>query len=269
MAYETEKARLAQMIEDATGIPRTWNKDLEREADERAYEAFLEVGTGPQPDGTYKGISHPTQMERESRLGPEWAGKGVAEIAIWFFDVLDPVKWAADGWMNSAAHRAVLVDPRFKHIGIGTYTHLPAGAQEYQRRWYFIAWLAINIPIAAPTPPEEDMILVPTTVFPKGTVARLTAGVTYNLYRPVSGKLERKDISVTSTTDLPVGCRTSLNGDMQYQGAYVVGGTHAGWVISGWTMPTIVFPPDHTITINELKRRIAAKNAKADELKAI
>jgi hypothetical protein len=162
MAYETEKTRLLQLLTQATGVNRTLNTDLARVAEERAFEAYQEVGIGPQPDGSYKGISHPTQMERESRLGPQWAGKGVAEIAIWFYFVNDPIKYAADGFMNSTPHRNVLIDPRFKHWGAGIYTHLPAGEPEYMRRWYIIVWLSVNIPVAPePTPVQEGPTTLP------------------------------------------------------------------------------------------------------------
>ena len=144
--YETEKARLLSLLSQATGITRQTNSDLEREADERAYEAYLQVGTGPQPDGTYMGITHPTQMECESRLGPQWAGKGVGEIAAWNFNFNDPVKSAAEGFMNSARHRAVLVDPKFKNWAAGIYTFKDEGAAEIDRRWYFIIWLSISLP---------------------------------------------------------------------------------------------------------------------------
>lgn len=155
MAYETEKARLLQMLTSSTGISRKVNTDLAREADERAIEAYQEVGIGPQPDGSYKGISHPTQMERESRLGPEWAGKGVAEIAIWCYYTYDAVKFAAEGFMNSAPHRNVLVDTRFKHWAVGVYTHLPVGEPEHMRRWYFIVWLSVDVPTPPPPPVPE------------------------------------------------------------------------------------------------------------------
>lgn len=162
MAYEAEKQRLADLLSAATGINRTWNNDLEREADERAIESYAEVGIGPQPDGSYMGISHPPQIERESRLGAEWAGKGVAEIALWTYFTNDPVNYAATGFMNSAPHKAVLVDPRFKHIGVGVFTHLPSGEPEYMRRWYFIVWLSITIP-EAKTVAEPTFSDVPAT----------------------------------------------------------------------------------------------------------
>jgi hypothetical protein len=89
-------------------------------------------------------------MERESMLGAQWAGKGVAEIASWNYLWTDPVGAAANGFLTSPVHRAVLDDPRFKHWGAGIYTHLPSGATEIHRRWYFIIWLSITVPEEAP-----------------------------------------------------------------------------------------------------------------------
>jgi hypothetical protein len=157
MAYEAEKTRLLSLIEQRTGIVRSYNADLAVLADERAYEGYLEVGIGQQPDGTYKGISHPTQTQLETRLGPEWAGKGVGEVAIWKFQVLDPMLSVIDGWMASPVHAAVLTATKYEHIGLGIYTHLPVGEPEVMRRWYVIA----NVSINAPTGPQPWFSDVP------------------------------------------------------------------------------------------------------------
>lgn len=150
MAYEEQKARLAQLIEQETGIHRTWNESLEAEADQRAYEGFLQVGIGPNEDGVHEGITHPSQDELEARLGPEWTDMGVGEIAIWGYLLRDPVDYAFKGWMASTQHAAVLRNPKYKHQGLGVFTHLPQGAVEFARRWYFIDLVSINVP-------EDDM----------------------------------------------------------------------------------------------------------------
>lgn len=279
MAYEAEKQRLFALIQQQTGITRTWNADLAREADERAYEGYLEVGTGPQPDGTFKGISHPTQVEREARLGADWSGKGVAEIAVWHFGYDEPPEERAiTAWMNSAAHRNVLTNAAFKYIGIGIFTHKGSADTELWRRWYIIAWLSVDIPTSVT--PEEDMILLPIQLYPAGTKAQFSGGTQYSFYRVVNGKLERKNWTPTSNTSASLGARTALNGDTAKAGYYILDGIHAGWVLSGWTPPAgVVEPivhPDRTAEVNSLNAaidnlegRIARKNTKADELKAI
>src|SRR5574338_315939 len=98
--YEAEKTRFLSLLTQKTGINHTFNAELAEEADKRAYEAYQQVGT----DGTNP-IQHPTQLERESRLGPEWAGKGVVELATWNYLWRDPVEAAVNGLMGSTIHR--------------------------------------------------------------------------------------------------------------------------------------------------------------------
>lgn len=148
--------RLLHLLTTGTGIFRTRNTSLDREAAERAREARDQVGldyTGTPSDA----IVHPTQTQCEARLGPEWSGKGVGELATWNYQYRDPVEAAANGLLGSAPHRRVLDDPAFRFWGAGIYTELPAGQDELQRRWYVVVWLSKGIPAAGTEPTFTDV----------------------------------------------------------------------------------------------------------------
>jgi hypothetical protein len=156
MAYETEKARLLELLTGSTGITRQRNATLAREADKRAYEAFEEVGFLPQPDGTFKGISHPSAAQRRARLGEGWENIGTSEIALWTYLRVDPVLSAASGWLGSKPHLAELINTAYKYWDIGIFTYMPEGSTaELHRRWYFIIWFSTDVPVITP-PPAGD-----------------------------------------------------------------------------------------------------------------
>lgn len=132
-------------LQVASGISRLKHPDLEREAAERAVEARAQVGL----DGTAP-ISHPTQAEREARLGPEWANRGVVELATWNYRYHEPVQAAVDGLIGSAIHRDILVDPRYRYWGLAHYSEFPSGVTEpLEERHYFIVWLSVEVPTVA------------------------------------------------------------------------------------------------------------------------
>jgi hypothetical protein len=154
MAYEKEKTRLLELLTGSIGIERQRNARLEQEADKRAREGFLEVGWGPQPDGTFMGITHPTAQRRRERLGEGWENIGTSEIAYWGYLRIDPVLSAANAWIESPAHLKELLTRAYKHWDAGIYTFMPQGeTNELQRRWYFIIWFSTDVP--APPPPPD------------------------------------------------------------------------------------------------------------------
>lgn len=147
----TDLDRLYDLLTIGSTVIRTRNPDLEREAAERAREARDQVGLVADGDD---GIPHPTQTEREARLGPDWTGKGVAEIATWNYLYNDPIKAAADGLLGSPVHRAILDDPTFMYWGAGIYTELPEGEPELARRYYVVIWVSKLIPPENPRFPD-------------------------------------------------------------------------------------------------------------------
>lgn len=158
MAYDNEKNRLADLLTSAVGIPRTRDQALEREATERAYEASFQTGMNVGSDDGYDWIAHPTQEERTARLGvPNTVY--TAELATWNYLHNDPIKAAADGLLNSPAHRAVLDNGFYDNWGIGIYTRMPTGeTNELYRRWWIILWFSnVGIAGAAMATPSETI----------------------------------------------------------------------------------------------------------------
>lgn len=169
MAYETEKNRLAALLTAGSGVPRTRDSDLEREADERAREARSQTGL-TFGDGVGEDfISHPTLAVRQSRLGVP-ATVPVAELATWNYLWSDPVEAAANGLLNSPDHRAVLVNPLWDYWGIGIYTEMPQGeSNELFRRWWFILWFA-DRPIGAEVEAKPSEVLSRIVEFRGGPI---------------------------------------------------------------------------------------------------
>lgn len=197
MAYETEKTRFLSLLTAATGINRTLDAKLGAEADERAFEAYQQVGT----NGTMQ-IVHPPQIERESRLGPEWAGKGVVELATWNYLWRDPIQAAVNGLMGSPTHRNILLDTRFQHWGAGIYTWKGDGESEIARRWYFIIWMSVYVPVPAPEPTTGGPTALPA-------VRNFTAGCgTFQINPNVN---LRKEANLDSSTII----RATANGSTE------------------------------------------------------
>lgn len=141
----TDRSRLYDLLTAGTGVIRTVHPELEKAAAARAREARDQVGlvfTGTEADL----IQHPTQAEAEARLGPKWTGLGVGELATWNYLYNDPIAAAAEGLLNSPAHRKVLDDPTFLYWGAGIYTELADGDGELSRRWYFLIWFSKKVP---------------------------------------------------------------------------------------------------------------------------
>jgi hypothetical protein len=167
MDYETERQRMASLLSESVGISRIFVPELNREADERASEARQQVGlnaTGTDADK----IVHPPQAEREARLGPNWSGMQVAELANWLYAWNDPVKALVDatnfngekvGYLNTEPHNSILRDRSFKYWGIGFHTELPPGLQDdpVNVRWYNVIWLSRNIPVPPPNQTFSDV----------------------------------------------------------------------------------------------------------------
>jgi hypothetical protein len=101
-------------------------------------------------------IAHPSAEQRRERLGIP-STVGTAELATWNYLYTDPVKAAADGLLNSSAHRAVLDNRAYTHWGIGIYTEMePGETRELLRRWWFILWFSTKaIGSAAVATPSE------------------------------------------------------------------------------------------------------------------
>lgn len=156
MAYETEKNRLASLITGTVAIPRSRDDALETEATKRAYEASFQTGMNVGNDDGYDLIQHPTQEERQRRLGIP-STVYTAELATWNYLHNDPISAAASGLLTSPPHRAVLDNSFYKHWGIGIYTRMPAGeTNELYRRWWIILWFAnVSIAGAAVATPSE------------------------------------------------------------------------------------------------------------------
>ena len=157
----TNLQRFYDLLLAGTGIIRTRNVDLELEALERAFEARQQVGlTGS------TGIVHPTQAEREARLGPEWSQKGVVELGSWLWQWNDPIKALVDstssngtkvGLLNSEPHRSILLDPSFVYWGAGLYDELPPGEPEINRRYYGVVWMSKLVPSETPKQAFTDV----------------------------------------------------------------------------------------------------------------
>lgn len=152
----TDLDRLYALITSETGITRIRDVRLEEKATERAFEARQQVGlnfTGTDADN----IVHPSQLQCETRLGPEWINKGVGEIGNWLYQWTDPIQALVRdekndgtpvGFMNSEEHAHVLTDTKYEHWGIGLYDELPSGESEINRRYYCIIWMGISVPAA-------------------------------------------------------------------------------------------------------------------------
>ena len=135
--------RFYELLTQATGIQRTIDPRLEFAARYRAQEAVEQVGY----DASGGGIPHPTATERRNLLG--WpSGFGTAELAIWGYLLSDPVKWAADGLMNSAPHAAILNEPAWTHWGAGHWEAWKPGDEQtpLNARHYYIGWFSIGVP---------------------------------------------------------------------------------------------------------------------------
>jgi hypothetical protein len=143
MAYETEKAKLYQRIEQLTGISRKIDPRLEKIAEDRALEARFQVGTtGATP------ISHPLDQLKARTWPLQGTFKGVWENATWHYYPpvwVDPIDALIDamlpdgtkvGWWNSQAHKDNLLNVDATTQGIGLFkVHI---APTMADRWYAI-----------------------------------------------------------------------------------------------------------------------------------
>jgi hypothetical protein len=163
--------RIYSLLTAGTGIVRTRNAELAREAGERAKEGRDQVGLY-YINEEESSIPHPSQAECEARLGPAWKGKGVGELMVWNYEYLDPILALVDytrsdgglvGLLNSEDHRRVLMDPSYTHWGIDIYTELPEGLEEWRRRYYCGVWLSKSVPSVVTPPIEKDFTDVPPT----------------------------------------------------------------------------------------------------------
>lgn len=203
MAYEAEKQRIYTELTAAIGITRTIDPILEREAEERAFEAREQVGLNA-CNCISDQIIHPTAIERRARLKvPDTVG--TAEIALWGYQHLDPVGNCITGWLSSTPHRQVLQSTPYDFWGLGIYTELPPGMPELERRWYFVCWFSTEaIEIASAAKPTE--ILNPTEPL-------LFMGGTHHGYKfSFNGDiLERKDFALTGQKTYRANGRGRIN----------------------------------------------------------
>lgn len=152
-----ELDRFYALLEAGTGIARTRQADLEREAGERAVEAVSQVGF----DSTIP-IPHPGSAAQRARLA--WPSSvGLTELTTWNYMWSDPVRAAVDvtgssgakfGLLNSEPHRTILHETRWTHWGAGIHRAFRPGddaSNPLLERWYFILWLATGSP--TPTTP--------------------------------------------------------------------------------------------------------------------
>lgn len=156
MAYELEKNRLASLLTATVGITRQRDNALEREATERAFEASLQTGMNIGSTDGEDLIIHPTATERRARLNVP-TSVATAELATWNYLYQDPILRAAQGFLSSAPHRAVLDSAIYDYWGFGIYTKMPEGStNELLRRWWIIIWLSnVSIGGASMTQPKE------------------------------------------------------------------------------------------------------------------
>jgi hypothetical protein len=172
--------RLYTLLANGLGFDRIRDPRLEHQASLRAYEARQQVGiTGSTP------IAHPTQAERRLRLGPGWENIWIEELAVWNYDYLDPIQALVDyrrlngelvGLLNSSEHRAVLDNTSYKHWGIGLYTELPEGQEEWHTRHYCVIWMARSVPpILEPSPDDPTFPDVLPASWYYAAVERLAA----------------------------------------------------------------------------------------------
>jgi hypothetical protein len=120
-------------------------------------------------------------------------------------------------------------------------------------------------------PQEHTMALLPVELYQEGTTAVFAGGTEYSLYRIVNDKVERKTYKPTSNSSALAGAKVALDGDAAHAGIYLLNGTYAGWVVSGWgTLPTIKPPVDPTVALQKeitvLKDRITRKNLVFDRI---
>ena len=115
--------RLYQLLEQHSGITRKRDRRLEHIARDRAVEARYVVGLVT--DGN-DGIPHPVEQLMARTFPMQGAFKGVWENCAWSYGYADPIQRLADGWWNSAPHRANLMNADATTWGIGHYTETPA-----------------------------------------------------------------------------------------------------------------------------------------------
>lgn len=162
-----QQDEFAIRLQEACGVKRTRNVDLDREATERALEARNLVGL----HGTTPIWPHPDLAEIRTRLGSGWEQIGALELAAWNYWWADPIGAAVNGLMNSPNHRPWLVNPDYTYWGIGVDTEVPPKDQwraswstaAYETRWYFTVWLSTGIPKPKVVEPILNPGLCPTS----------------------------------------------------------------------------------------------------------
>jgi hypothetical protein len=124
----SDRGRLYGLLEGLTGIVRKRDARLEKIAADRALEARYTVGVVL--DGN-DDIPHPVK-QLEARTWPlQGTYKGVWENAEWVYGYPDPILTIADGWWNSAPHKANLVNVAATTWGIGLYVESYSGVNRY------------------------------------------------------------------------------------------------------------------------------------------
>jgi hypothetical protein len=147
---ESDIERFLRLLTQGCGIERAVDGRLGHAARFRAQQALDQVGydyVEGAPPGPGGGIPHPPQAERLKRLG--WTiHNPTAELAIWGYQHLDPIKWSADGLLASKPHRDVLDNKIWTHWGAGRHTaYKPGDAIEpLNARDYLIVWLSVGVP---------------------------------------------------------------------------------------------------------------------------
>lgn len=201
MAYETEKNRMIEEISNTVGIVRERDGALEREATERAFEAFQQ--TGLNYDGPQDIIVHPPASERLSRLGAP-ATVGTAELATWNYLYRDPIEAAIEGLLTSKPHRDVLDNPIYRYWGFGIHTEMPDGeTNELFRRWWIVIWLSTRAI-------DEAVVFVPDKTFSRKKV-HFPAGKHWGYKFAFDGKvLSKKSLSLGRTSGASAVARGSI-----------------------------------------------------------
>lgn len=219
MVYDDQRQRAYALIEKWTGIKRTVDPRLEWIADQRAYEAYLEVGThGTSP------ITHPIQKLMDWTWPLQGTYKGVWENAAWHYyppswtNPIDAIigttfttgqKW---GWWYSDSHRKNMMEPRATHMGIGFHRVPVSGSSD---RWYGILILTMELLM--------DVVIVNGNTFPDA----LAAG-------PLAAKLGAP-ILLTQRDALPGAVANYLSANRPNR-AFIIGGPSA---VSDGVMSTV------------------------------
>jgi uncharacterized protein YkwD len=114
---------------------------------------------------SHTGSDGSTPGQRMSEAGYDWSSWG--EIIAWGFggDAASVVEW----WMNSPPHRSIILDPKYKHFGVG-YVSQP------DSDWGYYWAVDFGIPSSSATLGQQLMT---------GRAANASGGSSWAVFQPV------------------------------------------------------------------------------------